>query len=114
MPYKVYLADDSITIQKVVELTLSEEDFEVTAFGDGESALDAARKAAPDIILADIVMPRLDGYQLCAAVKQAPGPEKYPGAASRRDLREFRSRPGRYVLGGRSYYKTLRVFRTCK
>ena len=78
MPYKVYLADDSITIQKVVELTLSEEDFEVTAFGDGESALDAARKAAPDIILADIVMPRMDGYQLAQAVKQDPALKNIP------------------------------------
>ena len=78
MPYKVYLADDSITIQKVVELTLSEEDFEVTAFGDGESALDAARKAAPDIILADIVMPRMDGYQLSQAVKQDPALKNIP------------------------------------
>jgi CheY-like chemotaxis protein len=78
MPYKVYLADDSITIQKVVELTLSEEDFEVTAFGDGESALDAARKAAPDIILADIVMPRMDGYQLSQAIKQDPALKNIP------------------------------------
>ncbi|MGC2423663.1 MAG: response regulator [Nitrospirota bacterium] len=78
MPYKVYLADDSITIQKVVELTLSEEDFEVTAFGDGESALDAARKDAPDVILADIVMPRMDGYQLSAAVKQDPALKNIP------------------------------------
>ncbi|MHB8173663.1 MAG: response regulator [Nitrospirota bacterium] len=78
MPYKVYLADDSITIQKVVELTLSEEDFEVTAFGDGQSALDAARKAAPDIILADIVMPRMDGYQLSMAVKQDPALKNTP------------------------------------
>lgn len=78
MPYKVYLADDSITIQKVVELTLSEEDFEVTAFGDGESALDAARKAAPDIILADIVMPRMDGYQLAQAIKQDPSLKNIP------------------------------------
>jgi len=78
MPYKVYLADDSITIQKVVELTLSEEDFEVTAFGDGESALDAARNAAPDIILADIVMPRMDGYQLSQAVKQDPALKDIP------------------------------------
>jgi CheY-like chemotaxis protein len=78
MPYKVYLADDSITIQKVVELTLSEEDFEVTAFSDGESALDAARKAAPDIILADIVMPRMDGYQLSQAIKQDPALKNIP------------------------------------
>jgi CheY-like chemotaxis protein len=78
MPYKVYLADDSITIQKVVELTLSEEDFEVTAFGDGESALDAARKVAPDIVLADIVMPRMDGYQLSQAIKQDPALKNIP------------------------------------
>jgi CheY-like chemotaxis protein len=78
MPYKVYLADDSITIQKVVELTLSEEDFEVTAFGDGESAFDAARKAAPDIVLADIVMPRMDGYQLSQAIKQDPALKNIP------------------------------------
>ena len=78
MPYKVYLADDSITIQKVVELTLSEEDFEVTAFGDGQAALDAARKAMPDIILADIVMPRMDGYQLSKAVKQDPALKNIP------------------------------------
>ncbi len=78
MPYKVYLADDSITIQKVVELTLSEEDFEVTAFGDGQAALDAARKAAPDIILADIVMPRMDGYQLSMAVKRDPALKNIP------------------------------------
>ncbi len=78
MPYKVFLADDSITIQKVVELTLSEEDFEVTAFGDGQAALDAARKAPPDIFLADIVMPRMDGYQLSKAVKQDPALKNIP------------------------------------
>src|SRR5512135_2686835 len=78
MAYRLILADDSITIQKVVELTLSEEDFEVTAYGDGESALEAARRHAPDIILADVIMPRMDGYELCGRVKQDPALQDVP------------------------------------
>jgi len=78
MHHKLLLADDSITIQKVVELTLSEEDFEVTAFGDGESALDAARKIVPDIILADVFMPKMDGYQLCGMLKKDPALKDIP------------------------------------
>jgi CheY-like chemotaxis protein len=78
MAYRLLLADDSITIQKVVELTLSEEDFEVTAYGDGESALEAARRLVPDIILADVFMPKLDGYALCAMVKQDPALKGVP------------------------------------
>jgi len=69
MAYKLLLADDSITIQKVVELTLSEEGFDVTAVGDGEAALEAARKLVPDVILADVFMPKMDGYELCERVK---------------------------------------------
>ncbi len=69
MAYKLLLADDSITIQKVVELTLSEEGFDVTAVGDGTAALDAAGKLMPDIVLADVFMPGLDGYELCEKLK---------------------------------------------
>ena len=72
MAHKLLLADDSITIQKVVELTLSEEDFEVTAVGDGEAALEAAKKLVPDIILADVFMPKMDGYELCGKLRQEP------------------------------------------
>lgn len=69
MAYKLLLADDSITIQKVVELTLSEEGFDVTAVGDGEAALETARKLMPDVILADVFMPKMDGYELCERLK---------------------------------------------
>src|SRR3990172_9637923 len=78
MSYRLLLADDSITIQKVVELTLSEEDFEVSPYGDGESALEDAKRLDPDIILADVFMPKMDGYELCAKVRQDPALKGVP------------------------------------
>lgn len=78
MAYKLLLADDSITIQKVVELTLSEEDFQVTAVGDGEAALETARKLMPDIVLADVFMPKMDGYELCGKLKEDPSLKAVP------------------------------------
>ncbi len=72
MAHKLLLADDSITIQKVVSLTFAEEDFEVTCVGNGEIALEKIREARPDIILADIFMPRKTGYEVCEFVKSSP------------------------------------------
>ncbi len=70
MSYKLLLADDSVTIQKVVELTFSEEDFEILAVGDGNAAFEKARAEKPDIILSDVIMPGMNGYEFCTKVKQ--------------------------------------------
>ncbi len=72
MPKTLLLADDSITIQKVVGITFANEDFKVTSVDNGEDALARARELKPDIILADVVMPRRNGYELCEAVKGDP------------------------------------------
>ena len=72
MAYKLLLADDSITIQKVVELVLAEEDFEIKSVSNGEDAFNAMDSFRPDIVLADIDMPKMNGYQLCEKVKQNP------------------------------------------
>src|SRR5512135_2604191 len=72
MAYKLLLADDSITIQKVVELVLAEEDFEIKAVSNGEDALSVIDSFRPDIVLADIEMPKVNGYQLCEKIKQNP------------------------------------------
>lgn len=69
MAHKLLLADDSLTIQKVVELVLANEDFEIKTTNDGESALRIIETFAPDIVLADIDMPKLNGYQLCEKIK---------------------------------------------
>ena len=78
MSHKLLLADDSITIQKVVELILAEEDFEIKAVGNGEEALAAIPSFRPDVILADIEMPKMNGYQLCEKIKQAPATSSIP------------------------------------
>jgi len=69
---KLLLADDSITIQKVVELILAEEGFEIKTAGNGEEALSLFKTFKPDIVLADIEMPKMNGYQLCEKIKSDP------------------------------------------
>src|SRR4030043_955957 len=72
MERKLLLADDSITIQKVVELILTDEGFDIRTTSDGEEALAAIPSFKPDVILADIDMPKINGYQLCEKIKQDP------------------------------------------
>ena len=66
---KLLLADDSITIQKVVNLTFADEGIEVITFGDGDSALESIEEVRPDIVLADVNMPGLNGYQICELIR---------------------------------------------
>ena len=73
MAIKILLADDSLTIQKVVELTFSDAETRLMAVGSGDRAVQALDDFHPDIVLADVVMPGLTGYDVCDAVKQRPG-----------------------------------------
>jgi CheY-like chemotaxis protein len=72
MPKKILLADDSITIQKVVELTFSDGDYEVVATNNGAKAIQRLAEVRPDIILSDIIMPEKNGYEVCEYVKSHP------------------------------------------
>jgi CheY-like chemotaxis protein len=67
--HKLLLADDSVTIQRVVELTFSGEDVQVVTVGDGEQAIARIPIELPDIVLADIGMPKRSGYDVAAFVK---------------------------------------------
>lgn len=69
MPHKLLLADDSVTIQRVIELTFADEDIDVTVVGDGRQAIERLRTDRPDIVLADIGMPERDGYEVAAFIK---------------------------------------------
>ncbi len=66
---KLLLADDSITIQKVVSLTFVDEGMDVATAGDGEEAIRLLEESVPDIVLADVSMPRLNGYEVCERIK---------------------------------------------
>jgi DNA-binding response OmpR family regulator len=78
MARRLLLADDSITIQKVVELVLSEEDFEIKSVNNGEDALNLIDTFKPDVVLADIEMPKINGYKLCEKIKQSPSTARVP------------------------------------
>lgn len=78
MARRLLLADDSITIQKVVELVLAEEDFDIKSVSNGEDALNLIETFNPDIVLADIEMPKLNGYQLCERIKTNPRTASVP------------------------------------
>jgi len=70
--HKLLLADDSVTIQKVIELTFADEDITVIAVGDGRQAMQQAVAERPDIVLADVGMPEHDGYEVAAFIKNTP------------------------------------------
>ena len=69
MPVTLLLADDSATIQRVIEMTFADEDVRVVTVDDGGEAMERIAVDAPDIILADADMPEKDGYDVSAFVK---------------------------------------------
>ena len=78
MAHKLLLADDSPTIQRVVELTFANEDVDVVAVGDGARAIAAIEDDEPDIVLADVGMPGTDGYEVASFVRRDAGRARIP------------------------------------
>jgi CheY-like chemotaxis protein len=78
MGKKILLADDSITIQKVIELTFSDEDFDVVTVGNGRLAVEKVQEVRPDVVLCDIIMPEKDGYEVCDFIKRNPSLSHIP------------------------------------
>jgi CheY-like chemotaxis protein len=78
MPVKILLADKSITIQKVVEMLFSGKEYEVASVSDGDAALSEAARVVPDVVLADVDLPRVDGYSLAARFKKIPALAQTP------------------------------------
>jgi CheY-like chemotaxis protein len=75
---RILLADDSLTIQKVVELTFSDSEYDLACVPNGQRALDKVAEQAPDLILADVVMPEKNGYEVCEAIKANPATSRIP------------------------------------
>ena len=78
MAKKILLADDSLTIQKVVELTFSDSEYDLLCVPNGQRALEKVAEEAPDLILADVVMPEKNGYEVCEAIKGNPATARIP------------------------------------
>lgn len=78
MSHTLLLADDSVTIQRVIALTFAAEDINVIAVGDGRQAIERITADPPDIVLADTSMPERDGYEVAAFIKRDPALEHIP------------------------------------
>ena len=75
---KVMVIDDSKTIRRTAETLLQREGFEVVTAVDGFEALSKIAEVNPDIVFVDIMMPRLDGYQTCALIKNSQNYQNIP------------------------------------
>ena len=69
---RILIAEDERDIRELILFTLRYGGYEVTAVSNGEEAVEAARRDAPDLILLDVRMPRLTGYEACRRIKADP------------------------------------------
>lgn len=75
---RILIADDDPVQRKLVAIRLTRAGYLVDAAADGEQALELARKVRPDAIVSDVLMPRLDGFGLCVAVRNDPALAQTP------------------------------------
>ena len=72
MSIKVLVADDSITIQKVIGIIFGGDEYSLTVVDNGKAAVDKAREINPDILLIDALMPGMTGYEVAEAIRSTP------------------------------------------
>ena len=75
---RILICDDDPVILRLLEVNLQLEGFNVLLAHHGEEALEVATRETPDLIVLDIMMPRLDGYQTCRALKEQETPKDIP------------------------------------
>ena len=71
MSRTILLADDSLTIQKVVELTFADTEYEVVGVSSGDELLQRLPEVKPDLVICDVIMPGRDGYDVCQEIKSS-------------------------------------------
>ena len=69
MPHRILVAEDDPDIQSLVRHVLEGEGYEVHLAGDGQAALDGYRALAPDLLVLDVMMPRLSGFEVLRTLK---------------------------------------------
>ncbi len=75
---RVLICDDDPVILRLLEVNLELEGYEVLTAHHGEEAFEIASRELPDLVILDIMMPRLDGYQTCQKLKEQPSTEPIP------------------------------------
>ena len=75
---RILVVDDEIYIVHILDFSLGMEGYEVVTALDGEQALEKLKVEKPDLIVLDIMMPKLDGYEVCKAIKSDPETRQIP------------------------------------
>ncbi|GAB4267855.1 MAG: response regulator [Candidatus Thermofonsia bacterium] len=75
---KILIAEDDQDIRELIVLTLQFSGFDVTSVEDGAAAVEAAQKASYDVILMDVRMPRMTGYEACRKLKEIDSTKDIP------------------------------------
>ena len=70
MPGKILVVDDEASIVNIISFNLKKEGYEVITAGDGETGLELALREKPDLVLLDIMMPQMDGYEVCRKIRE--------------------------------------------
>ena len=74
----ILLADDSVTIQKVVGIIFGGEEYSLTVVGDGNAAISKAQEISPNVMLIDALMPGMSGYEVCESLRKIPSLSQVP------------------------------------
>ena len=75
---KVLIVDDTHTLRSLVQVYLLAAGWEFIEAKDGAEGLERARRSCPDLVISDVKMPVMDGYELCAAIRPDPALRKVP------------------------------------
>ncbi len=75
---KILVVDDEVNITQILEFSIGAEGYEVVTAANGEEAIEKARREQPDLIILDVMMPRIDGYEACRILKTNPLTKSIP------------------------------------
>lgn len=99
---KILVVDDEINITQILEFSIGSEGYEVITAQNGEEAIDRARREQPDLIVLDIMMPKIDGYEACRILKANPLTKNIPVVLLTAKGRDIDKRLG-YEVGATDY-----------
>ncbi|HLC41765.1 MAG TPA: response regulator [Methylomirabilota bacterium] len=75
---RILIVDDEANISRIIKFNLEQEGFEVETAADGFIALSRVRAASPDLIVLDLIMPKMDGWEVAQQLKQDPATARIP------------------------------------
>lgn len=99
---KILVVDDEVNITQILEFSIGAEGYEVITAANGEEAIDKARREQPDLIILDVMMPKIDGYEACRILKANPLTKGIPVVLLTAKGRDIDKRLG-YEVGATDY-----------